>query len=276
LAYEITFDTSDKRTVVATDPMPSESPTGTTVTIANPVGKLSTLEYDTVKGELTESFALYLRQYPDVDLTYDGVTIRPDELISRSTDIAFDFTTESGDLFPQVLTVIEWKVPLPRALFLCSSDGFSFRDTLLGIQAPGLNFTAYLRSTFLELLESQNAIEIELGDLGKLLEVTREKLRDYNVARQAQQTALQVEEWKQEEIYPYQGAAEDYIEAAKRQMFDVVAQNVSKYLPEFKTSKKKSKQLTFNLLRQAIETSPSSLRKILEEVIGLPSCLWCN
>jgi hypothetical protein len=270
LGYEITFDASDKRTVTATDPTQSSDPIGTTVTISNPSPKLGTLELEAVKAELTEHFALYLRQYPDIELRYDGALINPSELIAKTTDIHFDFVAENGLLFPQTLTVIEWRVPLERALFLCSREGFSFRETPPGIQAPGLQFTAYLRSEFLEKLDEDDSIEIELGDLGKLLELTREKLREYAASRQAEQTAQQVEEWKQEQIYPYEGTAENDIEVATRQVFDVVAQNVTKYLPDFKNSKKKSKQFTFNLLRQAIETSPSSLRKILEEVIGLP------
>jgi hypothetical protein len=270
LQYEIAFDAGDRRTVTATDPAPSSERPGTIVTISNPSPKLETLEFDVVKPELTEHFALYLRQYPNVELRYDGSVVNPTELISRTTDIPFDFMAEDGQLAPQILTVIEWRVPLERSLFLCSRDGFSLRETVAGIQAPGLQFTAYLRSELLEKFEAQDSIEIELGDLGKLLELTREKLREYSASRQAEQAAEQVEEWKQEEIYPYEGIASDAVEVAKRQVFDVVAQNVEKYLPDFKGSKKKSKQFTFNLLRQAIETSPSSLRKILEEVIGLP------
>ena len=270
LSYEITFDPTDLRMITASDPVPSSDPLGTTVTITNPTGRLGTLEYESARAELTEQFALYLRQYPDVHLTYDGSVIKPDELIFRSTDIPFEFVTEANELAPQLLTIIEWRVPLSRALFLCSQDGFSFRETAAGIQAPGLNFTAYLRSKFLEKLDSQNSIDIELGDLGKLLEAARERLREYSIQRQSEQTAAQVEEWKQEDIYPYEGIASDDVEVAKRQVFDVVAQNVTKYLPDFRSSRKKSKQFTFTLLRQAIETSPSSLRKILEEVVGLP------
>ena len=268
--YDITFDLNDRRTVNASDSELSEDSKGTTVTIVNPIPKLASLEFEAVKFELTEQFALYLRQYPDVHLKYDGRSVNPSELTEKSTDISFDFVSEDGKLAPQMLTIIEWRAPLDRALFLCSRDGFSFRQLPVGIQAPGLQFTAYLRSEFLEVLEANDAIDIELGDLGKLLAVTREKLREYASQRQAEQTAQQVEEWKKEEIYPYSGAANDDLEIAERQVFDVIAQNVTRYLPDFRSSKKKNKQFTFSLLKHAVETSPSSLRKILEEVIGLP------
>lgn len=247
-AYEISFDDSDRRTVNATDPEPTTRSRGTIVTILNPTVKLSTVEFDAVKVELTEHFVLYLRQYPNIELKYDGAQVNPAELISRLVDIPFDFVTEDGQLCPQILTVIEWRAPLERALFLCSRDGFSFRQTTAGIQAPGIQFTAYLCSELLEKFEARNEIEIELGDLGKLLSVARDKLREYSSVRQAEQIALQVEEWKREEVYPYEGSAEDDVEIARRQVFDVVAQNVSRYLPDFKSSKKKNKQLTFNLL----------------------------
>ena len=62
-SYEITFDSSDRRTVIATDPALSTESTGTTVTISNPTPKLGTLELDAVKPDLTEHFALYLGDY---------------------------------------------------------------------------------------------------------------------------------------------------------------------------------------------------------------------
>jgi hypothetical protein len=268
--YQISFDDDDKRKVNSTELSPSAGHKGTTVTVFNPTTKRGTLEIEAVRPQLTECFALYLRQYQDVDLRYDGARIIPDDLISRSAEIKFDYVTEGGNLSPQTLTIIEWKAQLDRALFLCSREGFSFREVPAGVQAPGLRFTAYLRSALLEELESREAIDVELGDLGRLLDVTRGKLREYISKRQAEQTAAMVEEWKQERIYPYEGAAQDDVEQAKRQVFDVVAENVTRYLPEFKRSQTKSKQLTFNLLRYAIESSPSSLKKILEEVIGLP------
>lgn len=270
LGYQISFDEGDRRKVNSTDPVPTNGHKGTTVTICEPTVKLGTLEIEKVGPHLTELFALYLMQYPDIDLKYDGTKVVPDDLISRTADIKFDYVTEDEVLAPQTLTIIEWKAPLERALFLCSREGFSFREVPAGVQAPGLKFTAYLRSALLEQLESRDAIDVELGDLGKLLALAREKMREYASKRQAEQTAALVEEWKEEKIYPYEGVAQDGVEQAERQVFDVVAESVTKYLPEFSGSRKKSKQLTFNLLRYAIESSPSSLKKILEEVIGLP------
>jgi hypothetical protein len=50
----------------------------------------------------------------------------------------------------------------------------------------------------------------------------------------------------------------------------VVAVNLDAYVEDFKESKPHSKKLTFTLLRYALESNPSSLNFILEQVVGLP------
>ena len=269
-AYNIEFDSLDKRKVRATDPVETTEPSGTRVTIHNITARYESLSIEGARAEITEHFALYLRQYPDVQIIYDGHEINPSELVKSERETTFDYTAEDGIVHPQTLTILEWSVQIDRALFLCSRRGFSYRELPAGIHAPGLQFTAYLRSEFIEELEDKNALEIELGDLGKLLEQTRDRLRQYNLQWQANQASEIVTEWKQEDIYPFEGVTDNPVELAQRQVFDVVAASVAKYLPDFKNSKKRNKKLTFNLLRQAIESSPTSLRRILEEVIGLP------
>jgi len=270
LAYTIEFDSTDKRKVRATDPVPTTEPSGTRVTVYNVTAKYDSLSIEVARAEITEHFALYLRQYPNVQIIYDGHEVNPSELVREETELHYDYVSEDGITHPQTLTILEWKVPIDRALFLCNRNGFSFRELQAGVHAPGLQFTAYLRSEYIEQLEENNSLEIELGDLGKLLEQTREKLREYNLQWQAKQASEVVAEWKQQDIYPYEGTTDNPVEQAQRQVFDVVAASVAKYLPDFKNSKIRNKRLTFNLLRQTLETSPSSLRKILEEVIGLP------
>lgn len=61
-----------------------------------------------------------------------------------------------------------------------------------------------------------------------------------------------------------------HIEQVERQVFDIVAVNVSQYLPEFDTTPSKNKALHLRLLKQAIEKSPGELQLILDEVLKLP------
>jgi hypothetical protein len=60
------------------------------------------------------------------------------------------------------------------------------------------------------------------------------------------------------------------IEVAERQVFDVVALNLNSYLPDFERSEKRSRKLSLQLLRQALERDPGELQLILEDVLGLP------
>ena len=60
------------------------------------------------------------------------------------------------------------------------------------------------------------------------------------------------------------------MEETERQVFDVVAVSLDSYISEFKEVKPKAKKLTFNLLRYALASNPSSLQFILTEVVGLP------
>lgn len=56
----------------------------------------------------------------------------------------------------------------------------------------------------------------------------------------------------------------------KRQVFDIVAVNVSTFLPDFDETPKSNRALNLRLLKQTIESSPEDLQLILSEVLNLP------
>lgn len=80
----------------------------------------------------------------------------------------------------------------------------------------------------------------------------------------------QIDEWKKEEIYPYKGEPVNPVDDAERKVFDIVAVNINKSLPEFKESTKKSKEFQLRMLKHAIEKSPEDLQTIMNEVLNLP------
>jgi hypothetical protein len=58
--------------------------------------------------ELNRLLALYLKQYPQVRISYDGDAVDPSALEERRTDYALPpFTTEDGKTYQASLTVIE-------------------------------------------------------------------------------------------------------------------------------------------------------------------------
>ena len=271
--YKIIGTSDDKRRFTITDETTSpREGTGTTATLTNLIPQQTSLESTKAVPELNKLFALYLKQYPQVRLSYDGDAVDPSILEDKRTVYKLPlFTTEDGGTHEVTLTIIEWNIEIERGLFLCTEGGFTLRELAPGIHAPGYRFTAYLRSKLLEDMDENGTIEMEeFADLRKLLDITKDQMRRHFLQRDAEKASSVVEQWKHEEIYPYAGEPKDIIEETERQVFDVVAVNLDAYVEDFKESKPHNKKLTFTLLRYALESNPSSLNFILEQVVGLP------
>lgn len=271
--FKIVGTTSDKRRFTITDETHSNrTSTGTIATLSNVISQQASLDSARAVPELNKLFALYLKQYPHVRVSYDGHAIDPKALEKyRSTYTLPSFTTEEGRVYESKLIIIEWNIDIERGLYLCTEAGFTLRELPPGIHAPGYRFTAYLSSKLLEDMDEAGTIEMEeFADLKKFLDAARAQMRRHFLQRDAEKAAGVVAQWKQEEIYPYDGEPKDVIEEAERQVFDVVAVNLDSYVEDFKESKPQSKKLTFTLLRYALESNPSSLNFILEQVVGLP------
>ncbi len=221
---------------------------------------------------ITEQFALYLSQHPDVEIIYDGQKIDPADAKEKEENFTLeDVQLDSGRVVSTKMTVIEWKSDTERVLYLCDENGFALSEIKPGIQAPGFKFTAYLKSAYFSELDAENFLLEELNpDLKKVVSGARSKLRDHFRKRAAENATKLVEEWKETKIYPYEGEAKNIIEETERQVFDVVALSLHDYLPDFETADRKNKRFAFALLKQAIEESPQAVQRILEEVLELP------
>ena len=251
----------------------STSATGTTVTITGSEGTLPALETAKAVQELTGEFALYLRQYPEVLIRYNGVLINPASIEHRVTNYPLPIIkSEHGEEIEAELTIIEWTKETERALLLCDRHGFALAQVPARIHAPGFNFTAYLRSDFIRQADQDGTLALEglNSDLQLLIGEGRLVLRRHFRERQAEAAAALVETWKEEKIYPYSGSPTSIVEEAERQVFDVVALNIHSYMPEFDSTDTESKRLTFRLLRQAVTSDASSLQTILHDVVRLP------
>jgi hypothetical protein len=271
--YKIIGNSDDKRRFTITDETPSSrGETGTKTTLTNLIPQQSSLDSVKAVPELNKLFALYLKQYPQVRLSYDGDAVDPSILEDARTTYPLPaFTTEDGRSHEVTLTIIEWNIDIERGLYLCTEGGFTLRELPPGIHAPGYRFTAYLRSKLLEEMEENGTIEMEeFTDLRKLLDIAKDQMRRHFLQRDSEKASGVVEQWKHEDIYPYAGEPKDIIEETERQVFDVVAVNLDAYVEDFKESKPHNKKLTFTLLRYALESNPSSLNFILEQVVGLP------
>ena len=80
----------------------------------------------------------------------------------------------------------------------------------------------------------------------------------------------EIDRWKAERTYPFENEPQTPVEAAERQVFDIVALTVSRHLPDFSDQSAKSRALQMRILRQAIESGPDELQSILTQVLDLP------
>jgi len=250
-----------------------ERSTGTSVLIESFTRDISVLTNKSAILDLTTHFALYLEQYPEVRVMYCRECVAPRAMQEHRAEYTLPLLeVEDGREISSSLVVVEWSSKVDRSLCLCDADGFTLAELPPGIHAPGYSFTAYLRCALLRELDNSNALVLgeSLPDLKQLLDAAREQLREHFRRRSAQAATTLVEEWKREEIYPYSGEPVNIVERAEREVFDVLAVNVSSYLPRFEEENTRSKKLSFHLLRQALVESPKAVQRILSEVLELP------
>jgi hypothetical protein len=272
-AYAITGRRASLATFEVGDARKTNGAPGTEVAISDLTKDHPSLRTTDAVETLSEQFALYLRQYPGITISYDGTRVDPAVVESSVADYDLPpVRLGDGREIGAVLTVIEWRAPSKRALFLCDAAGFTLHEMQPGIQAPGFSFTAYLKAEYMRELEAEGAFMLEElhPELKTVLAPAKEQLRTHFRRRAAEAAGALVEEWKRQDVYPYTGEPRDVIEEVERKVFDVVALNVNEYLPEFDAAGRKSKRLSFGLIREAIGSNPSALQRILGDVLELP------
>lgn len=246
--------------------------TGTTVILDNIDHGHNALRSDDVQRKLTEKFAYYLTKYPNTSVVYDGRRLAAQDVIARRETI--EIGSEDAVHGPATLTLIEWRFrPETKKLHICSDNGFSFHEVPVGVQARGIEFTAYLCTPRASRWADQNRFVLgDLdGEINGLVELARDHVRQYVRTRLAEQATSVVEEWKTLEIYPYSDVEPtDPLAKAEREMFNIVAMEVNEQHPTFENTDLQNKKLTLALIKHALEVNPSSLTKILRDVVALP------
>lgn len=148
-----------------------------------------------VAQQITELFALYMTEYPDVFISVDGHKINPAAAISHTKSYDLPAIEWGSESFPASLEVIEWKRPTDRMLYLCDEGGLPLHRIPPTIQAPGFEFSAYLKSPYNSRLNEQGTLDLGELDTGltKAIEDSKDKLRAHFKARQAEDTRSLVE-----------------------------------------------------------------------------------
>jgi hypothetical protein len=186
------------------DPQMTDKEIGTRVDVESIREDVITpLLADEATDRLISEFAVYLENYPTVQITYRGFQLRPEELQSHRASYSIPVENPYG---PVELTVIEWSRDFPRALLLCDENGMSLSEMQPGIQAPHFNFTAYLRWAGFRAHESELLWSEGHPELAPIIESAKAQLREHFTERAGELRSELIREWRQEQVYPYEGS----------------------------------------------------------------------
>ncbi|MDD2600059.1 MAG: ATP-binding protein [Kiritimatiellae bacterium] len=246
--------------------------TGTEVMITNVRGSVNSLRDTTgVLQQLSSYFALYLKAYPNVKIYFQGLLVNP-VIVQKA---AQSYTLRSSTGATAELEVIEWKAKKTRAkIIFCNSNGFALHEVDAGIR-PGneFNFTAYLISPLFAELHTENLLIVEElhPETRAFLDAARETLRTYfrNIREQLESDVM--EQWRAEQIYPFEQRAANEQESASRARFDSCARLLQTYSNGFDGLAAEDKRLVFQLLKSALDANPTGAVEALTTNLKIPA-----
>ena len=272
-AYEIGMRKDKIREIRITDEnMVETGKTGVEIRISDLHGTFQSLFPDKAVQELSEIFALYLKNYREVSILNNGDQVDPESAIATSCTKRLNDIDESGMMHSVQLEIIEWRNVTTRDLYLCTDHGFPLSKVETRFHIGEFQFSAYLKSSFITKLHGES--QLDLAEMNPLLNTSvdeaQKTIKMYFRDRAAERARSVVEEWKAENVYPYEGEAKSPLEDAERKVFDILAVTASDFMPEFLSALPKKKAFDLRMLRTAIEKSPEELQIIMNEVLELP------
>ncbi len=228
---------------------------------------------------IQEMFAIYYSLYKDFSIKLNGkeidLTSKIKKVYPTSGKEVISVSLENGQKIELSLKLIEWDFPKTKKdsskrLNLCNNDGCPLFQSNLGVNTDNLNISLYVMSDYIANLNNENLLSNLHEDVKLIEKQSQEFLKNYLNIEKQEKRKLFIESLKQDNLYPYkEDEIKSSIGSAERELFDVIAVKIDECLPKFTTQEKKSKKLTFSLIKEAIATKSSKLKHILQEVCSL-------
>jgi histidine kinase/DNA gyrase B/HSP90-like ATPase len=220
---------------------------------------------------LHELFASYHISYPDFEVIINNNYLNFDNLIKTSKEYSTKQLDDNSKEYKFIVKIIEWNYENKKKTYLCNKDGIPYKNIPLGIRSS-LPISIFIQSEYISTLKQKDLLKLSEMDktLEKAINETKKIARKYVRERLHYYSGEFIETLKREELYPYEGDTDEEVERAKRQVFDIVALQVNEYLPSFGESDSNGKKFTLKLIKEALEKDPTTLSKILTEVVELP------
>lgn len=222
--------------------------------------------------EITDILALYMRQYPDVRVVYDGIPIDPANAQKRATDYTLEeLVMENGERVLAEMTVVEWTMTGKRGIVLCDPNGFAVWTTKTRLLFRGFSYTAYLKSSHITTLENEGLLQLEdmAADVKQILDAARTQLRQHFAIREVEEAQDTLAQWKSIGLYPYENEPANVDQETERRIFDIYATHLSQF-SDFFDSSPKNKRLMLRLLQELVRSEPTRVARVLDDLISFP------
>ncbi|MDQ1257993.1 MAG: hypothetical protein QG656_2601 [Candidatus Hydrogenedentes bacterium] len=256
-----------------TDPAPAgDAEPGMRVEIADLAPNIELLRGEKALQDVTDLFALYLRQYPDVRIVYDGTPLDPANAEDVCTEYDLgELVTEDGARIQAAMTVVEWHLPGKRGILLCNEHGFALHAADRRPYFRSFSYTAYLKSAYLSALDREGLLDVQdlSPDVKLMVDTARDTLRRHFAQRETERNADVLAAWKETGLYPYDGDPEDDEERRERRIFDIYALHLNQ-TPDFAGAPPRGKRLNLRLLQELVHSDPMRIPRILDEILSLP------
>lgn len=225
--------------------------------------------------EITEIFAPYLMQYPNIKIYYDGFLIDPLNAKVEVVNYPIDkLIVPSGRIINGILTIVEWASPGKKGLIFCDENGFARFSPLPKLYFRGFSYTAYFKSEYVRILDQQGLLQLdELSeDVKFLINICRKKLREHFILKEGEKSAQLVQEWKDEGVYPILINSELLTEEQKIEIkiFETYATHLFHIVKELNDSPRVIRELILKLIYTLVKENSIQLAHVLNEIAKIP------
>lgn len=234
----------------------------------NAVSKLA--DNETMIPELLTTFAPYLLAYSDIALKYNGVKLNPTNYIDHKEEQNYTFIEEGKAEQKARALFIRWKQSIYGKEYICGNSGVVYDEKDYGRLKEG-KLSLYLMSDRFEAMHRENTLAMGNADpaYSYFEDEARKHVKDILKQQENDDAVAEIARLKVEGAYPYSEDPVDDVGRAEQNVFDVLAVEVNRVVPQLKTAHLQAKKLTYRLMREAININPSSIKTILMEVFNL-------
>lgn len=245
--------------------------TGCKVTIHNVTLEAAGLLDPELPIRLATRFASYLQGNPDIHIRVAGQAIDPGDLVERVSKRDVEAFDSEGKAWQARVSVFFWKLPGLSEAFYCRANGVAVEEIKWNRTIQGLSYSLYISSDYFDAdSNSGYTLVDELDDVAReFKESARKFLRDAAREALALEARSAMDDLRDQGIYPFEGDAVTPMERAEREVFDVAAIKVLELSPQLREAPNDEKKVKLQVLRAAIEESPSARDRIIGKVFQL-------